>query len=79
MHENDLLLGSFCKDNLEKLNEEQLKQYESILQELDPDIFSWISQNKPCPPEFDNEVMKMLQEHVRSNPLNYKFKATQNV
>jgi len=70
MHENDLLLGTFAEKHLETLNEPLLTQYEALLQEIDPDIFGWIT-GKPCPPQFDNDIMSMIRKHTKDNPLKY--------
>lgn len=71
--ENNLLLGTFVEKHLATLDEEKLAQYDKLLQQTDLDIFAWISGNKTCPPELDNQIMQMLRKHVRENPLNYKL------
>eukprot|EP01132_Coremiostelium_polycephalum_P001212 gene1212-1530_t len=71
MLENDLLLGSFASKMIQQLSEEQLKQYDLLLQQPDPDIFNWILKKVEVPDEFDNETMKLLQHHCSNNPLGY--------
>jgi len=63
MKETDLLLGTFAVKYIETLNSKQIKQYEDILNEADPDIYNWITEHQEIPQEFNNEVMKMLIAH----------------
>jgi len=72
MLENDLLLGSFAKKYLRSLSPEELQQYDRLLQEVDPDIFAWLTGALPVPRHHDNAVMRRLREHVRADPLKYK-------
>ena len=71
MLENDLLLGSFARDHLDTMEDPLLRQYEVLLVQPDWDIFSWVTDKKPVPPQFDNELMMMLRKHIHSNPLKY--------
>lgn len=46
--ENDLLLGQFADHCLEKLDENQLKELENLLEENDIDIYKWVvNKEKP--------------------------------
>ncbi len=72
MKENDILLGTFADDYLHSLPDNLLKQYSVLLQEVDPDIFQWITNKTAVPEHLDNEIMKMLKTHVRNNPTKYK-------
>jgi len=74
MLENDLLLGSFAAKNLGLLPEHLLDQYDRLLQEVDPDIFAWITGAQDVPEKHNNEIMRLLQQHSRANPLNYRPK-----
>jgi len=74
MLENDLLLGTFAAKNLQALAPPLLDQYDSLLQEVDPDIFAWITGTKDVPEKHNNEIMRLLQQHAQKNPLNYRPK-----
>jgi len=63
MKETDILLGTFAVKYIDTLNANQMKQYEDILNEADPDIYNWITEHQTIPKEFNNEVMKMLIAH----------------
>ncbi len=60
--ENDILLGSFAKQDISKLSDDQLKIFDVLLDESDVDIFNWINKKTAIPNQFDNQVMHMLQE-----------------
>lgn len=68
MLENGLLLSTFAKRYLDHFNEEQLKQYDRLinLPSNDWDIFYWATEVKPVPPEFENEIMDLLKKHIKN-------------
>ncbi|KAF2070828.1 hypothetical protein CYY_007852 [Polysphondylium violaceum] len=74
MLENDLLLGTFATMNIQSLTEQQLKDYDLLIQQPDPDILNWILEKSPAPPEFETDVLKLIQKHVRNDPLGYTRK-----
>lgn len=66
MLENDLLLSTFVDKYLKGLNENQTAQYDHLINGVtnDWDIYYWVTNVKPTPPEHDNEIMEMLKRHV---------------
>ena len=68
MLENGLLLSRFAKKYLNSFNNEQLKQYDRLinLPSNDWDIFYWAAEVKPTPSEFQNEVMDLLKKHLKN-------------
>ncbi|EGG23085.1 DUF339 family protein [Cavenderia fasciculata] len=71
MLENDLLLGTFATKHLHSFTDAQLKKYDIIIQQPDPDIYNWVLSKDIVPEELDNDVMKLLQHHCQNNPLGY--------
>ena len=65
--EVDLILGSWATDNVMKLSDSQLKQYESILNQGTLDIYHSITGIKKVGKDIDNEIMEMIREHVKKN------------
>lgn len=61
MRETDVLLGAFARRHLEALSETQLRRFEALLEELDIDLFDWITGKKAVPVALDHDVMKLLQ------------------
>ena len=58
--ETDTLLGEFAARHLAALPDELIDQYEALLDNDDPDLYQWISGQKPLPLERDNDIMKLL-------------------
>lgn len=60
MREVDLILGNFADQNLHLFGEEQLRQYEGILEVEDPLLFAWLSR-KALPPEtLKSPILQMI-------------------
>ncbi len=59
--ETDTLLGRFAERYLAELSAAQLDLYEGLIENSDPDLYMWISGQRPVPVEWDNEVMAMLK------------------
>ena len=68
MLENDLILSSFADKYLDKMDSSLLAQYDLLINTTsnDWDIYYWALKTRPIPPEMDTEVLKLLQEHVKS-------------
>jgi len=59
--ELDLLLGRFADRHMASLTSQQLDRYEALIDEPDPDIYSWISGRESPPTAHDNDVLKLIQ------------------
>ena len=81
--EVDLLLGSWAAENVPKLSEAELSEYEILLEEETIDIFNYVSGKDTLPPHLANLAMvKRLQDyavgcgvHDPSTYASLKFKA----
>jgi antitoxin CptB len=60
--EADLLIGAFSDQCLAQFAEEELRQFELLLEEDDPVIDDWMAGRRPVPKEHDNKVMTLLRE-----------------
>lgn len=60
--EADLLIGSFADRNLADFGPEELRQFEALLLENDPDIYDWMTGRKPVPAAHDNRVTALLRQ-----------------
>lgn len=58
--ETDIILSRFAERNLPTFDERQMEMYEQMLEAGDPEIMAWVVRRKPVPPEYDNEVSRML-------------------
>lgn len=87
MKENDLILGTFADLFLQKMDEKQLKEYETILATPDIDLFNFLTKKEQVmteditecvieliqvPDHLNGPVFSMIQEHILSNPLKYQ-------
>ena len=71
--EADLILGPFADLRLKSLDDAQLEEFETLLNVPDQDLFAWIVGRVPTPPEWQGEVMRMIQEfqataHASTHP-----------
>ena len=58
--EIDLLLGRFADAHIGDFTEIQLKAYDRLLENSDPDIYNWISGAEPVPPAVESDVLRLL-------------------
>ena len=58
--EADLILGRFADAHLAGFDEAQLDRYEALLDCADPDIFAWVSGRAVPPPEYGDDVTRLL-------------------
>ena len=59
--EADLILGGFAHAHMSTLTPEQFTRFETLLEESDPDLMSWISGQTAPPPAHDNDVLRMIR------------------
>ena len=59
--EADFIIGGFADRHLEALTDDQLTQFEVILDEPDQLVFAWIIGHEPAPDHVRGEVFEMLR------------------
>lgn len=59
--EADLILGPFADQHVATFSDEQLDAFEALLEVPDQDLYGWILEREPTPPEFDGPLMDMLK------------------
>ncbi len=60
MREMDLLLGPFADARIDDLTEEQIDQYESLLEVVDPELLPILTGEKPVPSGVHSEILKEI-------------------
>ncbi|KAK6197550.1 Flavinator of succinate dehydrogenase-domain-containing protein [Scheffersomyces amazonensis] len=69
--ESDLLLSRFAKKHLNTFNEEELDEYDKLLDEPDWDIYYWATKNytvTPLPDKWKNsKILQLLQKDAENN------------
>jgi antitoxin CptB len=61
--EMDLIMGSFAESYVPEMDEAELNMYEELLHTPDPDVYDWVSGQKPVPANVVNPVIEKLLKH----------------
>ncbi|MTJ80564.1 MAG: succinate dehydrogenase assembly factor 2 [Telmatospirillum sp.] len=67
-NENDIFFGEFAAATLPELTTDQLRQFETLLDVNDPDLFLWVTGAKPVPAAYQSDVMRMLRAFTLHGP-----------
>jgi antitoxin CptB len=59
--ENDLILGPFADNNLERLSPDQVDEFERLLEQPDQDLYAWIIGREPTPEAIEGELMDLIR------------------
>jgi antitoxin CptB len=54
-------LGPFADSHARHLSDAEFLQFEDLLDQLDHDLYAWITGAEPIPPQFDHDVMRRLR------------------
>lgn len=66
MKETDLLLGHFATHHLANLSDDELTDFERLLEAGDDRIYDWVMENAPLPPEHDTRVFHLIKDFKNS-------------
>ena len=58
--ETDIIIGSYAKNNLNKLSDDELMEFEKILHLPDADIYDWYTKKVAVPDEYNTKIMQQL-------------------
>jgi succinate dehydrogenase assembly factor 2 len=67
--EVDLLLGTFATEKVPNMSQEELNDYELILNQETLDIFNFIIERDPLPEELDTPTMQALRDYAANHPI----------
>lgn len=59
--ETDVLLGAFAERHLGELDEQQVADYEKLLEIEDPRLYKWVTAQEEPPAEYDTPVLRLIQ------------------
>jgi antitoxin CptB len=59
--EADLILGPFADLHVSTLSPAELDWFEDLLEQPDHDLYGWILERTPTPPEYDVPLMNKLK------------------
>jgi len=60
MREVDLILGQFADTHIHILSNDELDQYEALMEALDRDLLKWVTGEAVVPPEFDTQIFQKI-------------------
>ena len=64
--ESDIVMGGFAEAHLGDLDEIQLARFEALLDANDQDVLGWVIGMHEPPPEYDTDVLRLLQNFKKS-------------
>lgn len=56
--ETDLLLGQFAEKHISNMSDEDLEEWNTILNQNDSDIVSWVMGRSDVPKQLQSEIMR---------------------
>ena len=59
--EADLILGPFADRHLVGFSGAQLDEFEALLDQADPDLYAWITDQADTPSEFSNPTLNLIK------------------
>ena len=59
--EADLILGPFADLHVATFDADELDAFEALLEAPDQDLYAWITDREPTPPEWDGELIRKIK------------------
>jgi antitoxin CptB len=63
--EMDLIMGRFADATIGTLTEVELDELERLSDASEPDLYAWITGDRPVPPEHDTGLFQRLRDFAR--------------
>jgi len=61
MREMDLLMGAFADAELPGMSEQDLAEFEALLDAPDPLVLAWLTGEEPAPPDVETKLFARLR------------------
>ena len=58
--EADFILGGFAKAHLAAMSAEEMRWFEGLLEESDPDLMGWIGGTGAPPEQYDTDLFRLI-------------------
>jgi len=65
LREMDLVMGQFADAHLPAMSEDELDEFERLMNAPDPEVLAWITGEAPTPEEFDTPLFARLHAAPR--------------
>jgi len=59
--ENDIVFGNFAKTHLNDMSEEELLEYQELLEENDADLFAYIAERQEFPNKYSTSLINKIK------------------
>jgi antitoxin CptB len=66
MREMDLIMGRFADATVQQLTQEELAEFEQLMEVPDRELLAWITGEADVPPDYDTALFRRLREFNRS-------------
>jgi antitoxin CptB len=60
--EMDLIMGRFADATIEQLAEEEIGEFERLIEAPDPDLLAWITGEADVPPDYATALFRRLRD-----------------
>ncbi len=60
MREMDLVLGGFADAEIDRLSDQEMTQFEAILNVPDTNLFKWVTGELPVPPDYETPLWSRI-------------------
>ncbi|MAT23243.1 MAG: succinate dehydrogenase assembly factor 2 [Rhodobiaceae bacterium] len=68
--ELDLILGNFISENIEVMSDDEIREFEALLNSEDPDIYKWIVKFETPNDKYLNGIIIKIREYLKVNQIN---------
>ena len=58
--EMDLILGPFADARIDRLSDEEMKQFEALMDLSEHELYAWLTGSEPVAPDHDSAVYRAL-------------------
>ena len=68
--EMDLILGRFADAAVAAMSDDELDQFEALMEVSDPDLFGWIVRGEGTPADYDTAIFRRVKAfHTHDAPI----------
>ena len=64
--EMDLIMGRFADAMIGDLSDAEVEEFEQLSEQPEPDVYAWVTGDRPVPPEHDTTLFKKLRSFARN-------------
>ena len=64
----DLIMGRFADATIGELSDAELAAYERLTDVPEPELYAWITGERPAAPEHDTALFHRLRQFARTGP-----------